>query len=635
MDHVKNIELSGNSISATITGLYPNTTYQIRAYGASNNGLAYSDLVTVTTQTAVVPFLSSVSRKDSTLYSVIWEASVLESGSAEVTEKGFCYSTNNQEPTINDKKITVNNLSNTFETELEDLTLNTTYYIRAYAVNEFGIGYSETFTYKTAEPKTPVLSAISQTASSPSSVSIQANVMDKGIPTYTQAGFCWSTNNQMPTTNDNKVELSGSTLETTLPNLLLNTTYYIRAYAVNEAGTAYSEIFTYTPVLPEMAYLCTGQTFNERIKQLANDMVVTRGVYDTDNLIKKIEFITEDQTIPEKYETVSADNSSVPIYASFNPSDGLLTISTSAKNMEIVDASYMFCELGSLQTIDFGKFNINENTTNISFMFWTCSSLTTLDVSNWKTDNVTDMHGLFWGCLSLTTLNIATWKTGNVTNMTNMFNNCTKIKTLEVSNWNTSQVTKMEQMFHACTSLTTLDVSNWNTGNLTEAYRMFDFCSSLTTLDVSNWNTEKLMYAGNMFSGCASLTVLDVTKWNTDNVLHMASIFNGCSALKTLDVSNWKIDKAADMSGIFQACQSLTQLNISNWQFNDNIDVTNLFSACASNFQSCEITASKETQEYLLSKISTTNMNPSWFIWTNGTVDNEGSDIEDMPNQEW
>ena len=245
MDQVKNIELSGSSISATITGLYPSTTYQIRAYGASSNGLAYSDLVTVTTGTANVPFLSSVSQKDSTLYSVTLEASVLESGSAEVTEKGFCYSTSNQQPTVDDNRITVQNQSNTFETELENLSPQTTYYVRAYAVNEFGIGYSEVFTFTTADAKAPTLSAITKTASTDFSVSIKAEVTDAGTSEITKAGFCWSTTNETPTTDDTKKELEGPTLETTLENLTPNTTYYIRAYATNGFGTSYSGMFTF------------------------------------------------------------------------------------------------------------------------------------------------------------------------------------------------------------------------------------------------------------------------------------------------------------------------------------------------------------------------------------------------------
>ena len=301
MDKVANVELSGSTITTTITGLIPSTTYQIRAYGASGNGLAYSDLITVTTEASIVPFLNAVELTDSTYHSATIASSVYEAGSAAVTQVGFCYSSTNQSPTLNDNMIPV-------------------------------YGYT------------------------------------------------------------------GGNFETTIDGLTPNTTYYIRSYAINEYGTGYSEVFTYTPAQPEVAYLIDGPTFNERIKQLANDVVSSRAVDDTDNLIAKIKFTTNVQTLPAKYVTVSAEDSSVPAYASFSATDSLLTVFTPAKDMEIVDASYLFYKLYSLRKIEFEDFTISETTTKINYMFSGCQKLTSLDVSLWNTVNVTDMTSAFNGC---------------------------------------------------------------------------------------------------------------------------------------------------------------------------------------------------------------------------------------------
>jgi hypothetical protein len=50
LDNVINVEPGGNSYSAEITGLEPGKTYQVRVYGASENGLSYSDLLLVSTE---------------------------------------------------------------------------------------------------------------------------------------------------------------------------------------------------------------------------------------------------------------------------------------------------------------------------------------------------------------------------------------------------------------------------------------------------------------------------------------------------------------------------------------------------------------------------------------------------------
>ena len=58
-------------------------------------------------------------------------------------------------------------------------------------------------------------------------------------------GVCWSTK-QNPTIEDDKTINYGMTYMSTMTNLEPNTTYYVRAYATNEVGTAYGEEKTFT-----------------------------------------------------------------------------------------------------------------------------------------------------------------------------------------------------------------------------------------------------------------------------------------------------------------------------------------------------------------------------------------------------
>ena len=61
-------------------------------------------------------------------------------------------------------------------------------------------------------------------------------------------------------------------------------------------------------------------------------------------------------------------------------------------------------------------------------MLQSCSSLTTLDVSNWDTSSVTAMNAMFSNCFSLTTLDVSGWDSSSVTNMSFMFFNCSFLK---------------------------------------------------------------------------------------------------------------------------------------------------------------------------------------------------------------
>ena len=54
-------------------------------------------------------------------------------------------------------------------------------------------------------------------------------------------------------------------------------------------------------------------------------------------------------------------------------------------------------------------------------MFYNCSSLSSLNLSNFITDNVNDMESMFLLCSNLTSLNLSNFNTNNVTDMSRMF----------------------------------------------------------------------------------------------------------------------------------------------------------------------------------------------------------------------
>jgi surface protein len=61
-------------------------------------------------------------------------------------------------------------------------------------------------------------------------------------------------------------------------------------------------------------------------------------------------------------------------------------------------------------------------------MFRGCSGLTSLDLSNFNTTNVTDMSYVFYGCSALTTIYVGEgWSTEKVTDSFSMFTNCTTL----------------------------------------------------------------------------------------------------------------------------------------------------------------------------------------------------------------
>ena len=160
----------------------------------------------------------------------------------------------------------------------------------------------------------------------------------------------------------------------------------------------------------------------------------------------------------------------------------------------------------------------------------------------------TNTSHMFYSCRSLTNLDVSNFDTSKVTSMSHMFQYCSGLINLDVSNFDTSNVTDTSLMFNDCSDLTTLDVSNFDTSKVTNMYGMFSSCSGLTTLDLSNFDTSKVTDMNNMFAGCSSLTTLDVSNFDTNNVTSMQSMFYICSNL-TLDCSHWNVNKVTSHTG--------------------------------------------------------------------------------------
>ena len=169
-----------------------------------------------------------------------------------------------------------------------------------------------------------------------------------------------------------------------------------------------------------------------------------------------------------------------------------------------------------------------------TYLFSSCSSLTSLDLSGCDTSQVTSMHQMFLGCSSLTSLDLSGWDTSQVTSMEAMFFGCSSLISLDLTGWDTSQVTDMMSMFEDCSLLASLDVTGWDTSKVTAMNQMFLRCSSLKQLDLSKWNTSSVTDMSWMFFGCTSLTSLDLTGWDTANVAKAANMFVDCESLTTV-----------------------------------------------------------------------------------------------------
>ncbi|MBS7409874.1 MAG: BspA family leucine-rich repeat surface protein [Muribaculaceae bacterium] len=145
----------------------------------------------------------------------------------------------------------------------------------------------------------------------------------------------------------------------------------------------------------------------------------------------------------------------------------------------LISSSFMFYDCSSLTSISGFNFSKLYNT---SYMFAGCSKLASLDVSGIRAILVTDMSNMFAGCSNLTSLDLSKSYVQSVTNMSRMFAGCSNIKTIVIKDssakiFSADKVTDMSEMFKGCAKLETIHcVDTWTCDNSTD---MFAGCTSL------------------------------------------------------------------------------------------------------------------------------------------------------------
>lgn len=129
------------SYTSSLTNLTKSTTYYIRAYATNVAGIVYGNQNTITTLNGVIT-LTTTTPTNITTTTAISGGNILNDGGTQIIEKGLCWSTI-ENPTTTDNIIISNANDNPFSNNIIDMLPNTSYYIRAYAKNQFDTYYGE------------------------------------------------------------------------------------------------------------------------------------------------------------------------------------------------------------------------------------------------------------------------------------------------------------------------------------------------------------------------------------------------------------------------------------------------------------------------------------------------------------
>ena len=96
-----------------------------------------------------------------------------------------------------------------------------------------------------------------------------------------------------------------------------------------------------------------------------------------------------------------------------------------------------------------------------------------------------------------------------------MFSNCSSLTSLNLSNFKINSVTNLKNIFTSLPKLTSLDLSNFN-NNITDMSYIFSSCTKLTSLDIKTFET----------STCKDFTNMITNGFYTKSVSHLTDYFN-------------------------------------------------------------------------------------------------------------
>lgn len=241
--------------------------------------------VTMTVEDLMAPVVTLESRVENIGYNrATVRGMIADLGSTKVTRYGFCWA-EQANPTADMNSVNLGNCAEpqSFEAVITGLQPNTTYHLRAYAENSVGLTYSgNEITFTTHD--VPVLATvITGEVSNVSDVSatVDGEISSLGnVEKLTAYGHVWSTSASQTVVGVGESTNYGAlsevrTFNSVLSDLKEETTYYVRAYATNEMGTAYGEIVEFTtektPVKDVTNGLYAYYTFEENVKNMVED----------------------------------------------------------------------------------------------------------------------------------------------------------------------------------------------------------------------------------------------------------------------------------------------------------------------------------------------------------------------------
>jgi uncharacterized protein (TIGR02145 family) len=193
-------------------------------------------------EVVIAPQVTTATVTDVTFSSATLGGTIKSAGGGTILTKGICYGKATL-PTILNDTTNQGAGSQSFVKVIKNLTPNTKYYARAYATNSAGVGYGEEFSFTTGAGLPSITVAVTSTTYT--EILSNWTITSQGASAISLSGYVISTTNPLPVTGTDIFwtnNLPATTVNKTITDLAVGTKYFVRAFAANSQGTAYSNV---------------------------------------------------------------------------------------------------------------------------------------------------------------------------------------------------------------------------------------------------------------------------------------------------------------------------------------------------------------------------------------------------------
>lgn len=233
------------AFTGLIHGLAPTIQYYVRAYAINAKGVSYNNS-DITFTTYNIPTVTTTALTSVTGISAVSGGNITNEGGVSVTARGVCWSASPGPNIALSTKTSDGTGSGSYSSNISGLTPGTTYYVRAYATNQFGTGYGNERSFTATVTPSVITDAASAVASTAVVLNGRVNANNSSASVTFEYGLTASYGSTIAATPGTVTGNVLTAVTAGLPGLTQGTTYHFRIKATNTGGTAYGDDLTFT-----------------------------------------------------------------------------------------------------------------------------------------------------------------------------------------------------------------------------------------------------------------------------------------------------------------------------------------------------------------------------------------------------